>query len=136
MSASQSFVHHSKRAGSILLGDHAFSLLCTKRENELPAVSWLSGCFLSCFGLVGEPINKEAWQWFYQVVGEGRYTLVDTWWQTGKRQLWGAWGTLTIDKLLVGREGLTHFSLIQQVCQKNPPGIWISFGKSLGSFCT
>jgi len=34
---------------------------------------------------VGEPINNEAWQWFYHVVGEGRCTLVDTWWQTGKR---------------------------------------------------
>ncbi|XP_009701319.1 PREDICTED: acetyl-coenzyme A synthetase 2-like, mitochondrial, partial [Cariama cristata] len=30
----------------------------------------------------GEPINSEAWQWFYHVVGEGRCTLVDTWWQT------------------------------------------------------
>ncbi|KFW75585.1 hypothetical protein N305_14174, partial [Manacus vitellinus] len=37
---------------------------------------------LKTLGSVGEPINKEAWQWFYQVVGEGRCTLVDTWWQT------------------------------------------------------
>ncbi|NXB39603.1 ACS2L synthetase, partial [Eulacestoma nigropectus] len=37
---------------------------------------------LKVLGSVGEPINKEAWQWFYQVVGEGRCTLVDTWWQT------------------------------------------------------
>ncbi|XP_064565684.1 acetyl-coenzyme A synthetase 2-like, mitochondrial isoform X3 [Zonotrichia leucophrys gambelii] len=37
---------------------------------------------LRVLGSVGEPINKEAWQWFYQVVGEGRCTLVDTWWQT------------------------------------------------------
>lgn len=86
---------------SILLGGHAFSLLGTKTENELPVVSWVSGCFPSCFGLVGEPINKEAWQWFYEVVGEGRCALVDTWWQTGKRQ---PWGTLTTGRLLVGRE--------------------------------
>lgn len=33
---------------------------------------------------VGEPINHEAWEWFYNVVGEGRCPLVDTWWQTGK----------------------------------------------------
>ncbi|KAM9465944.1 acetyl-coenzyme A synthetase 2-like, mitochondrial [Clarias gariepinus] len=31
---------------------------------------------------VGEPINHEAWDWFYNVVGEGRCPLVDTWWQT------------------------------------------------------
>ncbi|NWS30076.1 ACS2L synthetase, partial [Polioptila caerulea] len=37
---------------------------------------------LKVLGSVGEPINKEAWQWFYQVVGEGRCALVDTWWQT------------------------------------------------------
>ena len=33
---------------------------------------------------VGEPINEEAWQWYYNVVGEGRCPVVDTWWQTGK----------------------------------------------------
>ncbi|NWW50617.1 ACS2L synthetase, partial [Pedionomus torquatus] len=37
---------------------------------------------LKTLGSVGEPINNEAWQWFYNVVGEGRCTLVDTWWQT------------------------------------------------------
>ncbi|KAM9273156.1 acetyl-coenzyme A synthetase 2-like, mitochondrial [Cariama cristata] len=37
---------------------------------------------LKTLGSVGEPINSEAWQWFYHVVGEGRCTLVDTWWQT------------------------------------------------------
>ncbi|KAM4883394.1 LOW QUALITY PROTEIN: acetyl-coenzyme A synthetase 2-like, mitochondrial [Sylvia borin] len=37
---------------------------------------------LKVLGSVGEPINKEAWQWFCQVVGEGRCALVDTWWQT------------------------------------------------------
>ena len=33
-------------------------------------------------GTVGEPINPEAWQWYFDVVGEGRCTIVDTWWQT------------------------------------------------------
>ena len=33
-------------------------------------------------GSVGEPLNQEAWHWFYSVVGEGRCDLVDTWWQT------------------------------------------------------
>jgi acetyl-CoA synthetase len=37
---------------------------------------------LRLLGCVGEPINKEAWLWFYQVVGQGRCPLVDTWWQT------------------------------------------------------
>ncbi|NXW81519.1 ACS2L synthetase, partial [Alopecoenas beccarii] len=37
---------------------------------------------LKTLGSVGEPINHDAWQWFYHVVGEGRCTLVDTWWQT------------------------------------------------------
>ncbi len=31
---------------------------------------------------VGEPINPEAWVWYYQVVGEGRCQVIDTWWQT------------------------------------------------------
>ncbi|XP_074065411.1 acetyl-coenzyme A synthetase 2-like, mitochondrial isoform X2 [Macrotis lagotis] len=37
---------------------------------------------LRTLGSVGEPINQEAWEWLYKVVGENRCTLVDTWWQT------------------------------------------------------
>jgi len=37
---------------------------------------------LRLLGSVGEPINPEAWEWFYSVVGEGRCPIVDTWWQT------------------------------------------------------
>jgi acetyl-CoA synthetase len=37
---------------------------------------------LRLLGSVGEPINPEAWQWFYKVVGDGRCPIVDTWWQT------------------------------------------------------
>jgi acetyl-CoA synthetase len=37
---------------------------------------------LRVLGSVGEPINPEAWRWYYQVVGEGRCPIVDTWWQT------------------------------------------------------
>jgi acetyl-CoA synthetase len=33
-------------------------------------------------GSVGEPINPEAWMWYYNVVGDGRCPIVDTWWQT------------------------------------------------------
>ena len=37
---------------------------------------------LRVLGTVGEPINPEAWEWYYRVVGEGRCPVVDTWWQT------------------------------------------------------
>ena len=37
---------------------------------------------LRLLGSVGEPINPEAWMWYYNVVGDGRCPIVDTWWQT------------------------------------------------------
>ncbi|MDC0446397.1 acetate--CoA ligase [Gammaproteobacteria bacterium] len=37
---------------------------------------------LRVLGTVGEPINPEAWEWYYHKVGEGRCPIVDTWWQT------------------------------------------------------
>ena len=37
---------------------------------------------LRLLGTVGEPINPEAWEWYYQVIGESRCPIVDTWWQT------------------------------------------------------
>lgn len=37
---------------------------------------------LRLLGTVGEPINPEAWEWYYNIVGEGRCPIVDTWWQT------------------------------------------------------
>jgi acetyl-CoA synthetase len=37
---------------------------------------------LRLLGTVGEPINPEAWLWYYNVVGDGRCPIVDTWWQT------------------------------------------------------
>src|SRR6516225_3599649 len=37
---------------------------------------------LRLLGTVGEPINPEAWEWYYHVVGESRCPIVDTWWQT------------------------------------------------------
>ena len=37
---------------------------------------------LRILGTVGEPINPEAWNWYYNVVGDGRCPIVDTWWQT------------------------------------------------------
>jgi acetyl-CoA synthetase len=37
---------------------------------------------LRVLGSVGEPINPEAWMWYYNVIGKGRIPIVDTWWQT------------------------------------------------------
>ncbi|MBS9721513.1 acetate--CoA ligase [Tianweitania sp. BSSL-BM11] len=37
---------------------------------------------LKVLGSVGEPINPEAWEWYYKVVGDSRVPIVDTWWQT------------------------------------------------------
>ena len=37
---------------------------------------------LRILGTVGEPINPEAWEWYYNVVGDGHCPIVDTWWQT------------------------------------------------------
>ena len=51
------------------------------REGEGP-VKTTSRASLRILGSVGEPINPEAWLWYYNVVGEGRCPIVDTWWQT------------------------------------------------------
>jgi len=48
--------------------------------NEL--VQKTSRSSLRILGTVGEPINPEAWEWYYHIVGEGRCPIVDTWWQT------------------------------------------------------
>jgi len=37
---------------------------------------------LRILGSVGEPINPEAWEWYHNIVGEGKCPIVDTWWQT------------------------------------------------------
>ena len=51
------------------------------REGEEP-VKKTSRASLRLLGTVGEPINPEAWEWYYRVVGEQRCPIVDTWWQT------------------------------------------------------
>jgi acetyl-CoA synthetase len=45
-------------------------------------VTRTSRASLRLLGSVGEPINPEAWEWYYRVVGETRCPVVDTWWQT------------------------------------------------------
>lgn len=51
------------------------------REGDEP-VKRTSRKSLRILGSVGEPINPEAWEWYYRVVGEERCPIVDTWWQT------------------------------------------------------
>jgi acetyl-CoA synthetase len=51
------------------------------REGEGP-VKATDRKSLRLLGTVGEPINPEAWEWYYNVVGEKRCPIVDTWWQT------------------------------------------------------
>ncbi|HEX5057350.1 MAG TPA: acetate--CoA ligase [Gammaproteobacteria bacterium] len=51
------------------------------RHGEEP-VKKTSRKSLRLLGSVGEPINPEAWEWYYRVVGEERCPIVDTWWQT------------------------------------------------------
>ena len=51
-----------------------------RQGNEWPGKYDLSS--LKILGSVGEPINPEAWMWYYQQVGRNRCPIVDTWWQT------------------------------------------------------
>jgi len=51
------------------------------REGDKP-VKKTSRKTLKLLGTVGEPINPEAWQWYYKTVGDSRCPIVDTWWQT------------------------------------------------------
>ena len=51
------------------------------RDGEAP-VQKTSRKSLRILGSVGEPINPEAWLWYYKVVGDERCPIVDTWWQT------------------------------------------------------
>ncbi len=51
------------------------------REGDAP-VTKTSRKSLRILGTVGEPINPEAWNWYFKIVGEQRCPIVDTWWQT------------------------------------------------------
>ena len=54
----------------------------TLRSHGDDAVKKSSRRSLKLLGTVGEPINPEVWEWYFNVVGEGRCPIVDTWWQT------------------------------------------------------
>ncbi|MDH4263535.1 MAG: acetate--CoA ligase [Spirochaetia bacterium] len=51
------------------------------RDGEAP-VKKTKRTSLRILGTVGEPINPEVWEWYYNVVGDSRCPIVDTWWQT------------------------------------------------------
>jgi acetyl-CoA synthetase len=51
------------------------------REGDAP-VKKTSRKSIRLLGTVGEPINPEAWEWYWRVVGDSRVPIVDTWWQT------------------------------------------------------
>jgi acetyl-CoA synthetase len=51
------------------------------REGDAP-VKKHSRSSIRLLGTVGEPINPEAWRWYFEVVGDSRCPIVDTWWQT------------------------------------------------------
>ncbi|MBN7120042.1 acetate--CoA ligase [Ectopseudomonas oleovorans] len=57
------------------------ALRALMREGEGPVKS-TSRSSLRLLGTVGEPINPEAWEWYFHVVGDMRCPIVDTWWQT------------------------------------------------------
>jgi acetyl-CoA synthetase len=57
------------------------ALRALMREGEGP-VKATSRSSLRLLGSVGEPINPEAWEWYFHVVGDMRCPIVDTWWQT------------------------------------------------------
>jgi len=57
------------------------ALRALMREGNGP-VEKTSRSSLRILGTVGEPINPEAWEWYYHVVGDARCPIVDTWWQT------------------------------------------------------
>lgn len=71
-------------------GSHeSVSLTVTSVEDPLKDSTTVYVCVLrfkrkslKILGTVGEPINPEAWQWYYNVVGEKRCPIVDTFWQT------------------------------------------------------
>lgn len=95
---------------------------------------------LKVLGSVGEPINEEAWNWFYNKIGKGRCPIVDTWWQTetgsfmisnmaGVTPSLPGWATLPlpgVEPILVNEQGqeLIESENAGTLCIKKPwPGM-------------
>ncbi|MCP5136900.1 MAG: acetate--CoA ligase [Gammaproteobacteria bacterium] len=67
------------KVASFYTAPTAIRALMAAGEGPVKATSRKS---LRLLGTVGEPINPEAWEWYYRVVGDTRCPIVDTWWQT------------------------------------------------------
>jgi acetyl-CoA synthetase len=69
---------------------------------------------LRLLGTVGEPINPEAWEWYWRVVGEGRCPIVDTWWQTetGAAMITGMPGAIAMKP---GSASFPMFGVVPQI---------------------
>ena len=67
------------QVNTIYTAPTAIRALMAKGDEPVQATSRKS---LRLLGTVGEPINPEAWEWYYHVVGDARCPIVDTWWQT------------------------------------------------------
>ncbi|KOO11358.1 acetyl-CoA synthetase, partial [Vibrio xuii] len=69
-----------KHQGSILYtAPTAIRALMAKGDEAVEGTTRQS---LRVMGSVGEPINPEAWEWYYKTIGEEKSPIVDTWWQT------------------------------------------------------
>ncbi|GAA4768696.1 acetate--CoA ligase [Stakelama sediminis] len=64
---------------SLYTAPTALRALMAEGDEPVKATSRAS---LRVLGSVGEPINPEAWRWYYEVVGDSRCPIIDTWWQT------------------------------------------------------
>ncbi len=69
---------------------------------------------LRLLGTVGEPINPEAWEWYWRVVGGGRCPIVDTWWQTetGAAMITGQPGAIAMKP---GSASLPMYGVVPQL---------------------
>lgn len=77
---------------------------------------------LKLLGSVGEPINPDVWEWYYQVVGERRCPIVNTWWQTET-------GGILLTPLpgavpsIAGSAGVPFFGILPDIINKTSPSL-------------
>lgn len=90
-----------------------------KAGGDLPKQYDLSS--LRLLGSVGEPINPEAWVWYYETIGNSQCPIVDTWWQTE-----------TGAHVLAPLPGIT--SLVPGSCTRSMPGIFVDIVDDAGEF--
>lgn len=83
------------------------------REGDAP-VKATSRASLRLLGTVGEPINPEAWEWYWRVVGDSRCPIVDTWWQTetGAAMITGQPGAIAMKP---GSASLPMYGVVPQL---------------------